>query len=386
MRAAALHPDTAALVAELRAELAHERAERKREAEEARARFDDVMVLLSRLSLAAEGGKNPSNQPSAPAVDPGPTCTVDRLWNEYDHAHRSKSWWKPVASTLRPGVKRFGSHEVTALTRLDWRTYIAEDRAHLLPQSRRQELKRWRAMIRWGREEGLVPANVTHEWERMKLDKRHQRRRTEIESEHLDQIVDSSPDVFAVYMVVVFDCGLRRSEALALQRSWVDWDRKRLRLPAEATKTKVARDVAATDRAIDAIRALPAVVGSPYVFANRSTGEPYTESWASKLFRAKADAIGLEAAPGDRRAHLHDTRGSLAMRLLRAGANVRQLMEQLGWSNIATADEYVQRWSREDDESLRTKLDQAAARKPPKRTGVVVSGSWVPGKINKKAP
>lgn len=311
------------------------------------------------------------------------SVTVDRLWTEYHDAHREKSWWAPVVSTLRPGVARFGARDVMSLTRADWRTYIAEDRAHIKPQSRRQEHKRWRAMIRWGRDEGLIPADVVHEWERMKLDKRHQRRRTEITADHLESIRDASNDTFATYVIVCFDCGLRRSEALALHRSWIDWDRKLLRLPAESTKTKVARDVPATDRVLDAIRDLPAVVGSPYVFANRNTGKPYTDSWASKTFRAKADAIGVDAAPGDRRAHLHDTRGSLAMRLLREGANVRQLMEQLGWASVATADEYVQRWSREDDDSLRTMLDRAS-RRPPHRTGGSVSELVLKKRSSKK--
>ncbi len=110
----------------------------------------------------------------------------------------------------------------------------------------------------------------------------------------------ASPTALSAIKLLLFT-GARKSEILNLQWAHVDFDRGYLRLPDSKTG---AKDIPLGEPAVDLLRAVPRLSGSPYVFpATRGEG-PYKglpKAWAKLCARA-----GLP------KTRIHDLRHSFA--------------------------------------------------------------------------
>ena len=139
---------------------------------------------------------------------------------------------------------------------------------------------------------------------------------------------------------LLYGAGLRVSEAVGLERSAVDLERRLVRCIGKGSKERV---VPIGREAAEALRRYQAR-GRPFLdrrhrpelFLN-AKGGPLTRAGAFFILRRLAGAAGLEPE----RVHPHLLRHSFATHLLEGGADLRSVQEMLGHADLATTELYT---------------------------------------------
>jgi integrase/recombinase XerD len=138
----------------------------------------------------------------------------------------------------------------------------------------------------------------------------------------------------------LYACGLRASEAIALELGDVDLDGGLLRARGKGSKERL---IPVGHQAVAALRAWcargrPAVLGprvQPVLLLNRRGG-PLTRQGLYKIVQGHARSAGLEG-----RMTPHTLRHSFATHLLAGGCDLRSLQEMLGHADLATTQVYT---------------------------------------------
>jgi integrase/recombinase XerD len=139
---------------------------------------------------------------------------------------------------------------------------------------------------------------------------------------------------------LLYGAGLRVSEAVGLERSAVDLERRLVRCIGKGSKERV---VPIGREAAEALRRYLAR-GRPFLdsrhrpelFLN-AKGGPLTRAGAFFILRRLAGVAGLEPE----RVHPHLLRHSFATHLLEGGADLRSVQEMLGHADLATTELYT---------------------------------------------
>ncbi len=139
---------------------------------------------------------------------------------------------------------------------------------------------------------------------------------------------------------VMYACGLRISETVALELSDIDIDEGLVRARGKGSKERI---VPMGRRAIAAVsaycqRGRPALLGvkvESKVFLN-SRGGALTRQGLYKIIQGHARRAGLDASMSP-----HTLRHSFATHLLAGGCDLRSLQEMLGHSDLATTQVYT---------------------------------------------
>jgi len=139
---------------------------------------------------------------------------------------------------------------------------------------------------------------------------------------------------------LMYGAGLRVSEAVGLDRSGIDLERRLVRCIGKGSKERV---VPIGRQAAEALRRYLAR-GRPYLdrrhrpelFLN-AHGGALTRAGAFLILRKLAGAAGLEPE----RVHPHLLRHSFATHLLEGGADLRSVQEMLGHADLSTTERYT---------------------------------------------
>jgi integrase/recombinase XerD len=139
---------------------------------------------------------------------------------------------------------------------------------------------------------------------------------------------------------LMYACGLRISEAGALEVGDIDLEEGMLRARGKGSKERIVPVGRAAVRAIEAYlaRGRPVLVGArveSHLFVNHR-GAPLTRQGTYKIIQNHARAAGL-----DRRMSPHTLRHSFATHLLSGGCDLRSLQEMLGHADLATTQIYT---------------------------------------------
>lgn len=127
--------------------------------------------------------------------------------------------------------------------------------------------------------------------------------------------------------------GLRRENVLAMPWAWLDEARGTLTVPAEADKAKKGFVLHLAAGVLNLLRERRETVKGPWVFPNPKTGKPYCscrESWVTA--RTKANLDGLR---------MHDLRHTYASMMLDAGADIVDVQQALGHTQLKTTAVYL---------------------------------------------
>lgn len=139
---------------------------------------------------------------------------------------------------------------------------------------------------------------------------------------------------------VMYACGLRASETIALEVTDVDTDEGMLRARGKGNRERI---VPLGSKAISAITAW-LLAGRPEVVRERQErelflnlrGRPLTRQGLYKIIKGHAAAVGL----GDRMSP-HTLRHSFATHLLAGGCDLRSVQEMLGHADVSTTQVYT---------------------------------------------
>lgn len=353
------------------------------------ARIDRLVAALDRMVEVA--GAAPSPPPSPAPVD---TVTVAELWTRYVQTLPEKQRWVyNVVSMMTPTLEHFAPSVVTPRKRRgrfparraiqgpemlisslrphhwsDWRDWM---RVHQKNGAtyRNLILKRLKALLNWGANEKRIAENPLAG---AKTEPKQPRRETTISELDLQRILESNPSpAFRAHLLISVDTGMRTDEARRLTWDQIDMLTGRVKLSWTTTKSRKSRVVKLMPRDLLALRELPRYEHSRFVFARATKDKPYSQARFWSWFRAAADAIGVQCAPGDSRIHFHDaTRHSFATEFLRLGGRLNQLKTLLGHASIQTTALY-EHTTAEDLEAAHHLLTAAHRKdahdiKPPK--------------------
>ncbi len=152
---------------------------------------------------------------------------------------------------------------------------------------------------------------------------------------------DSDPKQYLDHTILelIYDCGLRVSEAVSLTLNRVDLDTKKLRVLGKGDKERIVPIPSASIIFLkyyrDVIRSNFLKNKTPLFFINQY-GRKVTTKYIEELLQKKCIECHFEK-------HItpHKLRHSYATHMLQGGADLRSIQEILGHSNISTTEIYT---------------------------------------------
>jgi integrase/recombinase XerD len=162
-------------------------------------------------------------------------------------------------------------------------------------------------------------------------------------------------------IVVIGECGLRRSEAINLE--WKNVNLGAARITLEKTKGKRVRSLPLSQFALAALRGITRFIGESRVFCHQLSGQ----RWVSpdKAFREGRGKAKLEWVT------FHTLRHFWADRMVMAGADIQSIKEGLGHSDIRTTDIYTKHARNRSEEVLRAaQISESAGQERLSQDGV----------------
>lgn len=211
----------------------------------------------------------------------------------------------------------------------------------------------------------------------VKLEAENNVRQTKVSREaDLDKLLNCCSPLMRALVLVLYDSGMRRMEAMRLRWDQFDHQTGVVTLVGSKTKNGKPRKARLTSRALNAVMLLPQI--GAHVFANdrrgwKFFGRPYNPRYLYRKFQEAVAESGLEGVEGET-INLHTLRHSFAyVRRVRDRLPERTVMALGGWRSRSAFDRYGIEDESELDAALETveanitQERQAFGRKPPLR-------------------
>lgn len=328
----------------------------------------DAQLELLRRALLASGVTLPASGATA--------LTVGRLWLLFK-ATLESGRRKDVRAQLRPFLVEHWRRPCVELTPALWERF----RLAMLKTKTRYGrffmqstvnlcLTRVKQMLNFGIDERLLSDNPLRKAKRKKT---RIGRETWLQPEQADALIAGSEacrwqhqkDTLRAFLCILLDSGLRFNEARKLRRDRIGLDGSVV-IEAAITKTKSARIVVLTRRALRAIALAPQHATSPYLFAHPRKGGLWGEETIRGWFRTACKASGVDeaAADGDVRVVPHDCRHTFASLADARGARATQIAEVLGHASLRTTERYLHRSRTETAKAIAALME---GRRGPRR-------------------
>ncbi len=266
-----------------------------------------------------------------------PALTVGTLWEAYRPiSERDKRSWRDDRSRAKHLLRFLGSRLAKDLNQADVDEYrtlrLAETTVRggpPRPATLDRELALLKRIVSYAVECARLPSNpLAH----VKPLRRPNVRQVYIDDATFAELVAAaSPDLRPI-LVLAYDTGMRQGEIMNLRWSQVDLEAGIVRLGAEDTKTRRARSVYLTARALETLRRLPRRPGTDHVFASSRE-----ETWlvdVRGLFARARSAIGRPDL------WFHDCRRSFVTNARRQGVPESVVMKMSGHRTRSVFDRY----------------------------------------------
>jgi integrase/recombinase XerD len=268
-----------------------------------------------------------------------PVVSFAELYRQYEIAQKHRPGWVTSRHMLTPLVARIGARDCAGLVVGDWTAYRI-DRADLAPSSLNLALGVLKAMLRWGKREGVLGA-VPQLCEARRQPQKAHRDTAPTEDEVREIFAEADRDRDRAIVLCACHAGMRNSEIRLLEWSWIDRARLLIHLPASITKSRKARTIPITHDLLKALDQAPRDIRSPLVFRSPRSGRAYSRTWMSQIWRLLLDRTGVKAAPGEKRVHLHDGRAGYASNAAERGVRIEILSKILGHATLAQTQAYI---------------------------------------------
>lgn len=288
-----------------------------------------ALGVLERATIGAE-------------VEAGPTFR--ELWALFAevYEHRLGDWVTESGRAENHLLPYFGGRDVLALTLRDLELYRSRRRSETSDRTKRPVSAATR-----NREIGLLQ-RVLNFAVRFKYiahnpiagaepEPEHGIRRAKVQSEReLQRLLRRCTPLIRALVVALHDSGMRRLEVMRLR--WDQIERSTRWVTLTRTKRHQARRVRLSPRAARELATLPRFC--PWVFANPSTGQPFSPRWLYRKYRKAIARAGL-VGPGGEPYVLHTLRHTFAyVARRRRKLPERAIMAMGGWKTRSAFDRY----------------------------------------------
>ena len=206
--------------------------------------------------------------------------------------------------------------------------YVKSRVGKVKPATVNRELACLRHLLVWAVKRGYLAVNPLAEYELLEEEPYARERVTE---EMIEAVLSKLPPLFIPIYTLIWQTSARRGEILNLQHAQVDLKNRLIEF-TRRTKSGKSRLVMITDRAMEALDAVPPLPGCPYVFYNPATGTRWRD--CRKPWIKAREAAGY---PWMTPKHL---RPAFATDLSEKGLETHFVSELLGHSSVRVTEEY----------------------------------------------
>jgi integrase len=229
-------------------------------------------------------------------------------------------------SRIRVLMKEFADLPINQMATFEITRYITRRRREAANTTINKDLALLRHMLEWAKRQGLVERNILKDFQRLPEVKK-------LPPDNLEEAIKAvlrklSPSLRPL-LDFIYETGCRKGEALSLKHNQVLFDESLVLLTS--TKSGLPRYLILTQKAIEAVRALPRVC--EWVFYNPQTLKPW-QDFQQPWQRARSEA-------GYPKLKVKDLRTAFAMRLAdMEGIEKHVIQTVLGHSNLSTTEQF----------------------------------------------
>jgi integrase len=272
-------------------------------------------------------------------------------------AERTKA---TIAERLAPARAVFGSWtlrelEGAAADIATWRSSLPEGSRYRLTLALRQVFA---AAVRWK----FITSNPAVDAGRNPQPRREELR--PFTREQVDALALELGPVYGPLVVFAAETGLRTNEWTALERKDLDRDGRAVTVQRRYSKgiitpypktVRSRRRVPLTQRALDAIEALPPRLDTPLLFPSPEGGHLDLANWRRREWYPALEAAGIS-----KRGPYH-LRHTFATEALAAGVSIFELARLMGCS-VKVIDDTYGHLARDSEQAIRARLDARSGR------------------------
>jgi integrase len=275
--------------------------------------------------------------------------TVRGAWEAYEPvSKRTKRSWRTDRCRAEPVLRHLGSRRAESLTQKDVDRYrearFGEVTRRGVPPmiaTVNREVAHLKRILSYAVECGDLKANPLT---RVGLLHEDNVRQVVVSEEEFARLMAHAEPELLALLVLAFDTGIRRREALALTWRQVNLQQGTILIPPSDNKGHRPRTVFLTDRAREALKAMPRAI-SGHVFVNPATNKPWVD--LRKMYRRAMDAAGLEGI------WYTDLRRSFVTHARRRGVQESVVMAMSGHRTREVFDRYNVISSEDLEEAVR---------------------------------
>lgn len=206
--------------------------------------------------------------------------------------------------------------------------YVKSRKSKVKPATINRELACLRHMFGWAVKRGFLSENPLAQYEMLEEEPYARER---VSEEIIEAVLAKLPPLFVPVYTVIWQTAARRGEVLNLQHPQVDRQNRLIEF-TRRTKSGKSRLVMITDRAMEALEAVPPLPGCPYVFYNPKTGTRWRD--CRKPWEKAREAAGY---PWLTPKHL---RPAFATDLSEKGLETHFVSELLGHSSVKVTEQF----------------------------------------------
>lgn len=158
-----------------------------------------------------------------------------------------------------------------------------------------------------------------------------------LEQDEIIRLLEKIPDHLKALIVCAVYAGLRRDELFHLRWKDINWKTKELTVVSRRehhTKNYESRRIPMNEALVGALKRHPRRLGTPYVFCNSQSGEPYDN--VRKALKSAAKAAMIEDG-----VKLHQLRHAFCSHALMQGIDPRTVQKWMGHKDLKTTLKYA---------------------------------------------
>lgn len=190
-----------------------------------------------------------------------------------------------------------------------------------------KELHYFSGFLKWAARENFIPART------FRIETLPHKRPVPmvLSPEEILAIIQATEPFYRAFFLCLYTLGLRMNEARQLKWEDIDFHSRSVRIQQKGGSWKL---LPLPEWTADAIREIPQVEGSPFVFVSRRSGKPVSNV-------TKAIARACKKAGITRHVHPHLFRHSIATHLMGGNINLRVIQKFLGHAQVGTTEWYT---------------------------------------------
>jgi len=293
--------------------------------------------LLDRINVSIADGSWPELKKNLQLKDRG-TLTLQNFSKTYIEdcakVRNKKRAWQRKLTSLKALNNFIGRIELGAITPVNLHNYLRWRKNQGISDATiNQDLATIKHLLGFAVDIGVIESNPVEKFKKLRIE---QKQRPRFSDEEIESVINAvRPDCHPIF-IFIRETGCRREEALSVQR-WQVHEESETVVFSEDTKSRKYRYVPLTEAALEAVNALPAVAGCPYVFYNLKSKNRWSD--CRKPWVEAREKVGL---PG---IQVKDLRRHYAIDLAENGADMHDIQQVLGHASVATTERHYAQFS-----------------------------------------